>query len=273
MPGYLETMRIPVLEGRSLNWDDRAGREKAVVIGETAARQLWPDRSPIGEHVRLSFDPDWYTVVGVVGDIRYQGIGTEPLSPLFGACLQNPGFQGIRLNFVIRTTEDPHAVAASLRPIIHSVDGNILLQDPYIMSRVIPESAVDESYRALLVGAFAVSALLIAAIGIFGVAVRTVARRNHEMAVRLALGAQARSLSTMILRGSLGCALVGIGIGLVLASNGGGLIRSFLFHVNVRDPLTYGTVAALAIIVSAAAAYVPARRALVIDPAEVLRAE
>ena len=190
-------MGIPLLAGRYLTPEDRPGAPRVVVVSKSLADRLWPDGDVLGKRVRLSggrSPSDWHTVVGVVGHVRYGGADADPQPVVYRPYLQNPDLQGMRLMLTARTAVDPRAVIRQLAVAARTAYPGALLRDARIMSTVVSESATDQRYRALFVAAFGLAAVVLAAAGIFGVVARAVARRSRELAIRMALGADAGDL-------------------------------------------------------------------------------
>jgi predicted permease len=269
-PGYLETLGVPLLAGRSLAETDGPDAPLAVVINETAARRYWPDASPVGARVSLSYPKGPATVVGVVGDMKRQVLyaATEPTFFIPFSQLTDE-----TICFVARSDVDPREVVWLMREAVVSVDRDLVVKNATTVAAVVAQSASHERYRALLMGVFGILAALLAAAGVLGVAARRVALHTREMGVRMALGARASGLVGTTMRGILVAGLAGTGVGLLGALCASQLLTRFLFAIEPADPTTYGVVAGLIVIVCLLASYVPARRITRIDPVDVLRAE
>ncbi len=268
LPHLHETLGVPVLSGRGFTDADGANASRVLVINETMARRYWRDESPIGATVELGNDT--WTVVGIVGDVRHVGLGVD-VEPMFHLPSYQHPTHGMSL--VARTEGDPRRLLPQLRKAVWSVDANVPVTRVNTMTSLISESGSDERYRTLLMLVFSITAVVLATTGIFGVTAQGVANRTREMGIRMALGARENGLVGMVLRGSLFTTLVGTAIGLVAALWATRLLSQFLFAVETSDPLTYGTVALLLVMVCLVASYFPARRASRVDPVEVLRAE
>ena len=273
---YLHTMSIPLLEGRYFNDNDRGKR--LMIISKSLAERLWPGQSPLGRECvglwgQLQLQPS--KVIGVVGDIRTAGLDKPPSlmayipdsygQPVPGA----PSYASI----VVRSTGDPSAIAAAVRGAIQGADPNVPILALRPMTQVVSESVEARRFQALLSGTFASSALLLAAIGIFGVVAYSVERRRQELGIRVALGASRSSLLRLILNQGMAPVVVGFVLGMAAALAVGRLIQSFLFGVRASDPLTIACVGSLIALVSLAACYLPARRAMRVDPMVALRYE
>ena len=269
-PGYLETLGVPLLAGRSLAETDGPGDPLAVVINETAARRYWPDESPVGAQVSLSYPNGPVTVVGIVGDMKRQALYADTEPAFFIPFRQLPDES---VCFVARTDSRPRDVIPLMREAVGSVDEELVVKNATTVAALVAESTANESYRALLMGVFGILAALLAAAGVFGVAARSVALRTREMGVRMALGARASGLIGTTMRDILITGLAGTAAGLLGALWASRLLTRFLFGVEPEDPTTYGVVAALIVAVCLLSSYVPARRITRVEPVDVLRAE
>jgi predicted permease len=268
LPHYHETLGVPVLAGRGLTEADDAYDPKVMVINEAMARRYWHDESPVGATVELG-NEEW-TIVGIVGNVRHAGLDVE-VEPM--AFLPQSQHQTFELSFVARTSVEPSLLLPLLRQAVWSVDPNVPVTRMKTMASLVAESGSQERYRTLLMILFAVTAVVLAAGGVFGVAAQGVARQTRELGIRLALGARENSLLGMVLRGSMLMAVAGTTAGLLLAMWTSRFLSSFLFAIEASDPLTYGLAAMLLIAVCVVASLLPAKRASRVDPVEVLRAE
>ncbi len=268
-PGYMQAMGIQLVEGRFLDESDK-GLPRAV-ISQSAARHLWPGRSPIGQHVlgsgaaRPSLE-----VVGVVGEVPANGLDQNPPMTVYEHYWR---MQPIGMVFAVRTKADPAAVIGSVRAIVSQADPEMALPPARTMEQVVEESVAAKRFQMQLAVAFAVSALLLASLGIYGVISFTVSRRTSEMGIRIALGAQAPQVTGMILSQGMKPVLLGLAAGVICAWFTGSMISSQLFDVTPHDPVAIFTVTALLLFVGLAACWFPARRATRIDPLTSLRCE
>jgi predicted permease len=268
-PGYMQAIGVRLFEGRFLDESDK--NLPRAVISQSAARHLWPDRSPIGQHVLGSGAPrPRLEVVGVVGDVPASGLDKNPPPTIYEHYWR---MQPIGMNFVIRTKADPAAVIGSIRGVLAAADPEMAIPPARTMEQVVEESVAVKRFQMQLAAAFAISALLLASLGIYGVISFTVSRRTAEMGIRIALGAQARQVTGMILRQGMKPVLFGVVAGVVFAWFAGSLIASQLFHVTPHDPAAICTVAGVLVLVGLAACWFPARRATRIDPFIALRCE
>ncbi len=266
--GYFEMLGIPVLKGRSFQDTDRSGMPLVAAVNASFARQYFGDADPIGERLKI-FGVE-RQVVGVVRDVAYRGLARGMQSAVYLPLEQNP-LSGLTL--LTRSSVDPRTLSRSLRDAVARVDGDLALYSETTLSAALSESASIERFSTLLLSFFASIAMLLAAVGLFGVLSYSVAQRRREIGVRMALGADAYRLVAGVLRDGL----VAVGIGLVAGLAGAAaltrLMRSMLFQVDALDPVTFAVVPAVLLGVAALACWLPARRAMSIDPIEILRQE
>jgi predicted permease len=288
--GFFHTMRIPLVRGRYLMESDTQSAPWAVVINESLARRYFPNEDPIGQQILLRFDT-WPVdeerprqIVGIVGDVKNFGLGEAAPPFLYASFLQQqavfPGGSVLAHLYkavVIRTSSDLHGreadLAASVKKITAEIDPDQAVKRIVTMDQVVRDSVSDSQFYMRLMGIFAGMALLLAVIGIYGVMSYFVSQRTHEIGVRLALGAQRRDVLAMIAKLGLKLAGIGVLIGTILALGLTQLIKVFLFGVKPTDPITYGAVAVALVIVALFACYIPARRAMRVDPMVALRYE
>ena len=267
-PGYLETLGVPLLAGRSLEETDAVGAPLAVVVNETMARRYWPAASPIGARISWSGSAESLTVVGIVGDMKRQALHSDGEPAFFIPFEQHPDES---ICFVARSDGAPEEILPRMRQAVLSVDKDLVVKNQTTVAALVAESAAHERYRTLLTSGFAVLAVLLAAAGVFGVTARSVALRTHEIGIKLALGARPLHVVRMTVGGSSSAAFVGIAIGAVAAFWTSRLLARFLFDVKTSDPTTYLVVVATTVVVCLLAAYIPARRTTKISPVEALR--
>ncbi|HYL61030.1 MAG TPA: ABC transporter permease [Candidatus Methylomirabilis sp.] len=264
---YFSSLTIPLRAGRYFNEDD--WKVLNIVINEKMAQRYWPQGDAIGKRVNLcSLDPKpcWFTIVGIAGNVHQFGLDAEPTYDVYFAGGWTPFL-------VVRTTSNPATVAAAVRDVVHKVDPNLPIAHVTTMEGLLSDSLSPRRFSAVLIGIFAGLALLLAAIGIYGVMSYTVSRRTQEIGVRMALGAQLGNVRGMILGQTLKLTLIGVGLGLAGAFVVARFLASLLFGVGTYDPVTFVGVALLLIGVALAASYVPARRAMRVDPIVALRYE
>jgi predicted permease len=267
--GFFETMGIPVLLGRGIEERDRVGAPRTAVINETLARAYFPHESPIGRHF-LAEAQD-YEIVGVVGDSRYDRVRGAVFPSYFASYAQSPNFRGFGI--ILRTFRSPNAVSRDVRRAIAEIDPNVPLSDLATVEQTIDRLLRQDRLFAGLSSIFGALALLLAAIGLYGVRAYAVARRTPEIGIRMALGADRGTITQMILRETGWLALVGVAIGLGVAYAVTRYIQSMLYGLAPRDFTTFASAALVLIIVAAIAGYLPARRASKVDPMIALRHE
>jgi putative ABC transport system permease protein len=272
-PGYFQTMGIPLLRGRDLSFSDASEGPGVVVVNRTLAEREWPGQDPIGR--RIAMGPadnadSWLTVVGVVGDAQTSRLD-GPVQPTMYLAL--PRFTIPFSGVVIRSDAGETAVATAVKAAVHSLDPNLPVDQVRTVEQVIQRATGQPRFRALLVAVFAGAALLLAAVGLYGLISYTVAQRVPEIGVRLALGATPGQVMRQIVGQGLRLSLVGVLLGVAGALGAARLIESLLFSVSATDPIVYASLAVALLAVAATACYVPARRALRIDPMTALRAE
>ncbi len=270
MHNYFEAMGIPLKQGRSFNQDDTATAPPVAVINETMARRLFPNEDPLGKHVRMGPNPTgtWTTIVGVIGDVRHGGLEELPQPELYITYLQGPPVGPF---IVLRTTGDPALLAETVRAEARRIDKNLPLYDIRTMTTLRSEAVSTRRFILLIVGAFGLLALGLAAIGVYGVMSLIVSERTREVGVRLALGAQPKELLTMIVGQAAKLAGIGVVIGIVAAALIMPLLDSQLYGIGATDPITFVAVPALLLLTAALAALVPARKAMRVDPLTALR--
>jgi putative ABC transport system permease protein len=273
MPGYFETMGIPLLAGRSLDATDTSEAPMVMVINETMAESLFPDENPIGLEVVIDADEAVaFQVVGLVGDVRMGSLASDPRSAMYLSYYAN---RQSRMGIALRTEGDAAALAPAVRSTVHQLDPNIPVTEFDTMESIIANSSTVSSSRMVTrsLGLFAAVALLLATVGLYGVLAHYVSQRSHEIGVRVALGAQGANVLKMIL--GRGMILVGIGLILGIAGAIGGVrfLEQQLYGVEQTDPLTFVSVSAFFVIVATIACLLPAWRATRVDPIIALQAE
>lgn len=268
--GYFQTMRIPLRSGRVFNEHDREGRPCAILINETMRKALWQDHEPLGERIQIGYNDIICEIVGVMGDVRHRGLdlagGMEMYTPLAQVPLG-------RAEFVVRTSEDPLASVSDVRGVIQKLDPDLPVVNVRTMEELVARAGAQRRYAAMLMGLFAAAALLLAAVGLYGVINYAVGQRTREIGLRLALGAQRRDILKLILGHGAGLGAVGLlaGVGAALAATR--LMRAMLYQVEPNDLLTYACVTTVLALVTLVACWIPARRAARVDPMVALRYE
>ena len=272
-PGYFKTMEIPVLRGREFRDADGSDAPRAVVVDRRLAERYWSGQDPIGRRLKMTFDgPDdpWRSVVGVVGEVKHYGLNASSYPHIYIPYAQMP-IPYVCL--VARTGADPAALPAALREKVRGIDTGLPLYNIKTMEQYVSGSLARPRFTTLLLGIFAAVAVILAAVGIYGVISYSVAQRTHEIGIRLALGATRRDVLRLILGQCARFSLAGVAIGIAGAVALTRLLGSLLFGVGPLDPPTYAGVSILFISVALVASYMPARRATRVDPAVALRCE
>jgi putative ABC transport system permease protein len=268
-PGYFRALGVPLVSGRQFDERDASGAPEVVVVNETMARRFWPDEDPLGKRLRIANNP-WRTVVGVVADVKNDGLSAEPKPEMFYPLLQSPlPF----MTLVVRTDTDPKTLAAAVGREVRAVDADEPVYDVKTMDERLAESVSPQRLTTLLVGVFAALAMTLAGVGIYGVISYSVAQRTREMGVRMALGAQKGDVLKLVLRQGLLLALAGVLIGLAGAFALTRVMSGLLYGVSVTDPATFAGVAVMLTAVALVACLVPALRAARVDPMVALRYE
>jgi len=277
-PGYLQTMHVPLIRGRDFTESDVASRPGVALISEALARRFWPNEDPIGKHLTLTFSPQISReIVGIVGNTKLDSLDEKrPVDTIYTALGQisvSPGesWRSFGLTLAARTKSDPHNVISAVTDAIHQVGPDIPVTDVLSMEDVITQSMSSQRYTLFLLGAFAGLALLLAAVGIYGVLSYTVRRRVREIGIRMALGASNSDVLKLVVTDGMKPILLGVAIGLAAALGLSRLIASLIFGVKPTDSLTYAAVAAVLIIVGLAANTLPAYRATRVEPTRTLR--
>jgi predicted permease len=265
---YFAAMGIPVLRGRGFEAADGPSAPPVVVINQTMARQLFGHDDPVGRRVRMGLDSPWSTIVGVIGDVRHSGLEAAPSPEMYIPARQGPPTNPF---IVIRTAGDPAGLAAAVRGAVQAVDKTIATYDIRTMGQVRSEAVSQRRFVLTLVAAFGVLALIMAAAGVYGVMALIVSERAGEIGIRLALGAQPSRVLRLIVVQGVVLAAAGIAAGIAAALALAPLLRTQLFGIRPLDPLTMAAVPALLFAVAAIACYLPARRAVRIDPLATLR--
>ncbi len=268
---YFDTMQIPVLSGRGPDSRDEVDGRQVGAINATMAATLWPDGDAIGKRIRNSIDDtEWVTIVGVVGDVKHNGLTRTADLMLYRPFSQSPDW--VRdLSLVVRSDGDPVALATPVREAIRQVDPRVPTPRIITLDRVVTTSIANTRLTAWLINLFGIQAALLAAIGVFGVLSASVNQRRAEMGIRLSLGARPSDLLRLVIQEGMRPALAGAAVGVLLALGLTRLLASLLFGVGPADPLTFVLAVVLLGLVALIACYLPARRAAGVEPMEILR--
>jgi predicted permease len=272
--GFFKAVGTPLLRGRFFSAADGPDSPRVTIINDAMARRLWPGRDPVGKRFKLggvdSGGP-WFTVVGIVGDMRRQGLENAPVPQMFEPLAQNPSRRAI---LVVRTSmADPLKLAGSVQAAARRVEKHAPVYGVTTLENRLGAYLTQRRFQTSLLIGFSVIALLMAAIGIYGLIQYSVATRTQEIGIRMAVGAQGGDIFRMIIGEGLKLSLTGLALGLVGALWVGQAGRSLLFGVTTTDPLTFLTVSLLLTAVATAACYFPARRAMKVEPIVALRQE
>ena len=271
-PGYLLAMRIPLQQGRDLTEADKANSRPVILVSDAFAKRFWPHDNPIGKHVALTFvSGPSREVVGVVGDVKLDGLDvTRPVETIYDAMSQNTRTQMV---LAVRTGSAPTSLTSAVADAVHNVDPDEPLVGVVTMESIVGQSLGQQRLNVVLLAAFAGLALLLGAIGIYGVQSYAVRQRVREIGIRIALGAQRSDVFRLVLGQGLKLALIGICIGLAASFGLTRLMASQLYGLSATDPLTLGGVAIVLAVVALLACYIPARRASSVNPMVALRHE
>jgi putative ABC transport system permease protein len=275
--GYIETMQIPVVRGRTFNLADHAGAP-VVLINQRLAEVFYPDTDPIGRRIRPDDDGGvpWFTIVGIVRDVKQGGVAEETGTELYFNYPQvgeAVGFTPRTMNVAVRTSGEPLALASAVRNEVRSMDPTLPVANLASMDDVLHDAVARPRFLTLLLGIFAAVALALAAIGTYGVMAYAVAQRRQEIGIRMALGARASTVLGMVLLQGVSVAFVGLALGVGGAFVLTELLQSMLYTISPTDPVTFLAAPALLAVVAAVACLVPAQRATRVDPARVLKAD
>lgn len=279
-PGFFHTLGVPIVSGRDFTWGDIYGKRFVVLVSKNLAREYWGDpREAIGKELRIGANDEWHQIVGVVGDVHVNGMNkpapTEVYWPVMAASMEGaPVIDVPDAAFVIRTARaGSESFVREIRGAVQSVDPNLPLFEVDTMAHFYSQSMARTWFGLIMLAVASGMALLLGAVGLFGVISYSVSQRIHEVGIRMALGAQKRDVLRLIMRQGMTLSFVGMGIGVVVALGVTRFLSSLLFGVEATDPATFITVSLLLIGVALLACYIPARRATKVDPMIALRYE
>jgi putative ABC transport system permease protein len=265
---------VPLLKGRVFDDHDTDATTPVAVLNRTLANKLWPGGEAL--HQRLTLDDPhqppvrWMTVVGVVGDVRHESLDEDPGDEIYTAQLQSPMLNG---TLVVHTAGDPQKLATPIRRIVQDLDRDLPVDQAQTMDEVVAASLASNRFNTVLLGLFAGLALVLAAVGVYGVVSYTVDQRTHEIGIRMALGAHRDQVLGLVLRQGMILVLIGLGLGLAGAFAATRQLASLVYGVSTSDPWTFAIVALVLAAVAFAANFLPAHRATRIDPLIALRQE
>jgi putative ABC transport system permease protein len=270
---YFNTMRIPLIAGRYFEPQDDESGQSVVIINETLAHRFYAGHSPVGKRMKAGDEKSrapWSIIVGVVKDVKHSGLNADVRPQVYFPYLQRN--QGL-MTFVARTSSDPASLAAAMRNEVWAIDKDQPVTDVKTLEEFASISVSKDRFNVILLGLFAGVALVLAAVGIYGVMSYTVAERTHEIGIRMALGARASDIMKLVVGRGLLLAVAGVAAGVGCAFLLTQFLSSLLVGVSARDPLTFTAIPLALLVVALAACAVPARRAMRVDPMEALRYE
>jgi len=272
-PKYFETLGVPILSGRGFEETDTEKAQQVVIINRTLAMRHFATENPLGKRLKFSkpdVESSWVTIVGVVDDVRQDSLRADPRTEIYQPFRQRPTSD---MSVVVRTNANPSAFTAVVRTELRRLDPGLVAYDVQTGDELVYQSLERDRFAMMLLGIFAGLALLLAAVGIYGVISYSVAQRTHEMGVRVALGARSRDVMALIIGGALRVTAAGIGIGVVAAYGLTRLLSSLLYDVSTTDPVTFIVVGFALLVVAIGAGYFPARRSATVDPVIALKYE
>jgi predicted permease len=272
-PDYFGVLKVPLLAGRNFAESDTDKSQPVVLIDQTLQRRYWPNGDPLGKQISFGVRPGTnpsFAIVGVVGDIKSDGFDAPTAPHIYLPVRQSPGYASV---VFLRSAGNPEALGESIRHQVQSIDPNIPVFSVRTMDQIISRSMAERRFALQLLGIFAGVALLLAAIGIYGVMAYSFSQRTHEIGVRIALGAQRMDIFRMAVGEGMQLVAIGLAIGLVGAAALTRSVRNMLFDVSPADPMTFGAISATLATVAFLACYIPARRATRVDPLVALRDE
>lgn len=270
-PDYFRTMGIRVSSGRDFTERDTSEAPAVVIINETMARRFWPNEDPLGKRIQVGINGNpWLEIVGIAGDVKHFGLDSQSNAEIYVPYTNDPW---PFMTYVVRGASDKNTLAGAMRNEVWAVDGNLPIPDIKPMDELLSGSVARRRFNMILLGLFAVVALVLATVGIYGVMSYSVTQRTHEIGIRMALGATQSNVIRLIVGQGVRLALIGVGVGLAGAFALTRVLASLLFQVSTTDAATFAMISALLTAVALAACFVPARRASRVDPIVALRYE
>ena len=284
-PTYFSAFKIPVVRGRAFTEQDTGGAPGVAIINQTMAKRFWPSGDPLSDRITIGkglgpqLELPGRQIVGIVGDVRDGGLNRDPQPIMYVPWAQMPDAHSTNLlditplSWIVRTRGEPYAMSHTIQAALGQASGGLPVARPRTMDDIVVQSTARSDFNMLLLTIFAVSALVLAAIGIYGLMAYSVQQRTQEIGIRLALGAESHTVRNMIIRQGMSVALVGVAVGVASALGLTRVIATFLFGVTTRDPLVFVAVPLLLTMVALAGVWLPARRAARVDPVVALRTE
>jgi putative ABC transport system permease protein len=267
---YFQALSIPLLKGRAFTEQDNGDAPPTAIINETAARRYWPNEDPLGKRLRIESGDPWMEIVGVVGNVKHVGLDSQSKAELYVPYLKDPW---PFMTVVVRSASNPKSLADAMRNEVWAVDKDLPVPDIKTMDELLSGSVARRRFNTMLLGIFAAVALVLAAVGIYGVMSYSVTQRIHEIGIRMALGAKQSDVVKLVVGQGITLALIGVGLGLAGALALTRVLASLLFEVGTTDPATFVAISILLTGVALGACFVPARRAAKVDPMIALRYE
>lgn len=270
-PNYLHLMGVPLLMGRQMTWDDHFDSKGVVVINDVFKREVFGDQNPLGKHLVFPFETNSDVfVIGVVGNVRHANLAAPPAREVYVAMEQGPV---LGYNLMIRTKQDPETLIKPVQQLVWSMDPDEAMAPFRTMDELVYTGLTQERFRSLVVALFALIALILSSIGLYGVLSYLVSQQTQEIGIRMALGAQRQSILRLFLGRGARIAVIGLAVGLATALLLAKFLKTFLFGIHVLDPLTFGGVSLVIIFIGLAASLFPAWRATKVNPVYALRTE
>jgi putative ABC transport system permease protein len=272
-PNYFQVLRIPFLRGRTFEPQDVPSTPRVIIINDQMANKYWPNDDPIGKRIRFYKESPWMTVVGVVGDVKAMGLSDENGGFEYYTSSTQDKQPGGQQTLVVRTLAEPASLAPAIKAQVWAIDNKQAFYTVSTAEEMLDESLAESRFYLLLMAIFAGSAIVLAALGLYGVISYTVTQRTSEIGIRIALGARPNDVLKLVIGQALALTLIGVGLGLAAAFWLTRLLSSLLFNISVTDPVTFVAIGFLMIIVALIACYLPARRAARVDPLVALRCD
>jgi putative ABC transport system permease protein len=272
-PNYFDTMRIPLRKGRALTMQDDVDHPPAAIVNEAFVRKYFPDQDPLGKQFRLMIlqpAERWFTIVGVVADSRDRGLGRDTRATAYMSYLQNQIRGGVIL---ARAKPGAQSITSQIQAAVRTLNQDVSLNNPRTLEDSMAESLSPERFSATLLTLFAILALTLASVGVYGVVSYVATQRTHEIGIRVALGAQRTDVMKLVLGHGVRLAIAGVVLGVIGSLAASRLLSTLLFGVTARDPFTIVVVSLVLTFVALLACYIPARRATKVDPLVALRYE